>query len=289
MAIELKISRDRLDEQLQISIAKGYDIGKLPQGSAAERQLLLQSFRSWDEFNGRLLEQAFVPVSWRERSPRSQYADLGDITFLSVNVLGPDQAPTLIDLISEKVRKLESLRASLDLFDEGVGVVAASAVGGPSVSAPAAVVPRAIFLVHGRDNAARLQVQRVLEKATPLEVIVLADQPNSGQTIIEKLEGHFENSAFAVILMTADDEGRLKGSADLQSRARQNVILELGYAAAKLGRRNVAILFEDGVEMPSDFHGVGRTLFDSGNGWILEILAEMKVAGIEADLNKLMP
>ncbi len=278
MESRLRISRSRLDDQLQNSIAKGGEISKLPQDSSTERQLLLQSFRSWDEFNRRLLEQAFTPVSWHQVSPKSQYTNVEDITFMPVTVLSDEQVSSLIGLVGEKVRKLESLRASLDLYEEPDEMVNVRL----DSSNPAAV-PEAIFLVHGRDDAARLRVQQVIEKATPLKVVVLANQPNQGQTIIEKLEGHFENSAFAVVLMTADDEGRLKSDTNLQPRARQNVVLELGYAAAKLGRRNIAVLVEDGIEMPSDFHGFGHTPFDSSDGWILKLLGEMNSAGIKID------
>jgi predicted nucleotide-binding protein len=37
-------------------------------------------------------------------------------------------------------------------------------------------------------------------------------------------------------------------------RARQNVLLELGFFLGKLGRPNVRTLYEEGVEIPSDHH-----------------------------------
>jgi predicted nucleotide-binding protein len=202
---------------------------------------------------------------------------------MAIDTLNADQASSLTDLVGEKIRKLESIRASLNLYEEPIGIVE------NQTTAPQGEgVPKAIFLVHGRDTEARLEVQRVLERATSLDVIVLANQPNQGQTIVEKLESHFENSAFAVVLMTADDQGRLKGTADLLLRARQNVILELGYATAKLGRRNIAVLYEDGIEIPSDYLGVGRILFDAGGGWKLRLLGELKSAGIDVDPTKLL-
>jgi predicted nucleotide-binding protein len=75
-----------------------------------------------------------------------------------------------------------------------------------------------------------------------LETIILHEQPNAGQTIIEKVE-RYAGVAFAVVLLTPDDIGAEKGNeSHLRPRARQNVILELGYFLARLGRKHIAAL-----------------------------------------------
>ena len=86
----------------------------------------------------------------------------------------------------------------------------------------------------------------------------------------ENFEAHLSPSAssFAVILMTCDDLGRLnEAGEDDRPRARQNVVLELGFAMGVLGRRRVAILHEDGVELPSDIKGVAYYPLDAGGAW----------------------
>jgi len=50
---------------------------------------------------------------------------------------------------------------------------------------------RQVFVVHGRDNEARLEVSRFIE-AIGLRPIVLHEQASSGMTIIEKIE-HYSN------------------------------------------------------------------------------------------------
>jgi predicted nucleotide-binding protein len=60
---------------------------------------------------------------------------------------------------------------------------------------------------------------------------------------------------FAIVLMTDDDVGSLKG-ADLAPRTRQNVILELGYFLSYLGQQRVCALITPGLETPSDFVGI---------------------------------
>ena len=54
-----------------------------------------------------------------------------------------------------------------------------------------------------------------------------------------------------------DDQGHVAGkSEEIQYRARQNVILELGMVLARLGRPRVAILHKESVELPSDIAGL---------------------------------
>src|SRR5207248_6929906 len=97
-----------------------------------------------------------------------------------------------------------------------------------------------VFVVHGHDEV-RHTVSELITGAG-LQPVMLDGRPNRGRTIIEKLEDH-ANTSFAVVLLTPDDEGRKKGSRRLRPRARQNVILELGYFLARLGRQRVCALY----------------------------------------------
>ena len=54
----------------------------------------------------------------------------------------------------------------------------------------------------------------------------------------------------------------------LSPRARQNVILELGYFIGRLGRDKVCALKKGDVEIPSDFMGV--SLGKHGSKWSVE-------------------
>ena len=93
-----------------------------------------------------------------------------------------------------------------------------------------------------------------------LKPIVLQNLPAAGDTIIEKLEkyiGENGEAGFACVLLTPDDEGHKAGVPSAKKpRARQNVVLELGMVLARLGRRRVAILVNQGVERPSDIDGL---------------------------------
>lgn len=144
-----------------------------------------------------------------------------------------------------------------------------------------------IFVVHGHDEAVRLNVMRIIEKIG-LIPIVLHEQPNQGDTIIEKFEKN-SNVPFAICLWTADDVGKsMNAEQNLLPRARQNVIFETGYFAAKLGRRRVVVLKHESVEIPSDYQGVVYINLDNQGAWILQLGRELKTAGFDIDLNKLI-
>src|SRR6516165_635262 len=85
-----------------------------------------------------------------------------------------------------------------------------------------------VFVVHGHDEGAREGVARFLEKIG-LTAIVLAEQPNRGRTIIEKFVDCAREVGFAVVVLTPDDLGGVATDEAQKSRARQNVIFELGY------------------------------------------------------------
>ncbi|MFV1949401.1 MAG: TIR domain-containing protein [Anaerolineales bacterium] len=71
-------------------------------------------------------------------------------------------------------------------------------------------------------------------------------------------------------------------------RARQNVTFELGFFIGALGRERVCALHKGKVEIPSDFSGVLWIRIDPEGAWQLKLAREIKAAGFEVDLNKLM-
>jgi len=143
---------------------------------------------------------------------------------------------------------------------------------------------RRIFVVHGHDEGARETVARFLMQLG-FEPIILHEQANRGGTVMEKIETHGD-VGFAVVLLTPDDEGCVKGGTP-EPRARQNVLLELGYFLGRLGRDKVCALKRGSVEIPSDFAGVVWESMD-GHGWKQALGRELEAAGHEIDWNKVM-
>jgi hypothetical protein len=157
----------------------------------------------------------------------------------------------------------------------------------PLPRAPNPKNAKRVFIVHGHDDGLKNAVARVVERLG-LEPIILHEQPNKGRTIIEKFLAH-SDVGFAVVLLTPDDMGTKKGGSaeSLKPRARQNVILELGFFLGRLGRERVAAVHDPTVEMPSDYSGVLFIPYDDRGVWSLQLAKEMKEAGLPADMNKL--
>ena len=179
--------------------------------------------------------------------------------------------------LESKFSSLELILSSLEIYPEAPEQTRST----QSVSATGTEV----FVVHGHDHGTKETVARFIEKLG-LEAIVLHEQPSRNMAIIEKFEQH-SDVAFAVVLLTPDDIGYPKSSPDqARPRARQNVVLELGYFTGRLGRGRVCCLVVDDVEIPSDYAGVLYVQIDSSGAWRTTLAKEMKAAGCPVDMNK---
>lgn len=122
---------------------------------------------------------------------------------------------------------------------------------------------KTIFVVHGHDQI-RYQLSHWLTQQK-LGYFFLDDKSDESMTIIQKLEQYAPSAKFVIVLMTADDLGRSKTEIDLKPRARQNVILELGYFIARIGRKKVHVAAHSNIDIPSDWSGVLNSRIINGN------------------------
>jgi len=111
-----------------------------------------------------------------------------------------------------------------------------------------------VFVIHGHNELARLELCEMLSTEFGLHPVVLGQQAGLSRTIIESLEQHAPRCVLAVGLLTADDLS-MKGQ-EPTVRARQNVIFEIGYFCESLGRDRVCLVREESVEPPSDLNGI---------------------------------
>ncbi len=181
--------------------------------------------------------------------------------------------------VEEATARLKYLRKVVD--EKTIAGVTAR----PGRSAPE--TSRRVFLVHGRDERIKEAVARVLQQLD-LQPIILHEQPDRGRTIIEKFED-YADVGFVVVLMTADDLGGPQStpSGSYRPRSRQNVLLEMGFFLGLLGRSRVCVLYEVGVEMPTDYSGVLYKKLDDEGAWRFHLGKEIQAAGIDVDLNQL--
>lgn len=164
----------------------------------------------------------------------------------------------------------------------------------PQATFTPSVANKKIFIVHGHDENSLRDLELFLMKLG-LDPYVLKNNVEGGKTIIEALEHRIVyDSAFGIVLMTPCDIGASKENFEkdktcLRSRARQNVILEMGILIGAIGRSKVAILNKGDVELPSDVNGIiylpfGESLIkDTG----AKIVQHIKSAGIPLDPEKI--
>lgn len=146
--------------------------------------------------------------------------------------------------------------------------------------------PKKVFIVHGHNESIKQTVARTLE-TIGLTPIILSEQPDKGRTVIEKFENEGNDVGFAVVLLTADDKGRKNKARAMQSRARQNVVFEMGYFMAHLRRERVMLLLQPGVEEPSDLKGLVYTSLDKDGAWKYRLVKELREQGYDVSTDSL--
>ncbi|TWP45972.1 hypothetical protein FKR81_37765 [Lentzea tibetensis] len=279
--VTLAVSSEDLEPKLLGREEIGQALLDLPRTTQSEIETFKQQYFEWDDFNVALLEASFKSSGWMTTTPVSDYRSVGaqiiDIRLTkAVPGIPADRIDAVLNDIRAKCGVLRSIANRLEVYprDDSDGQSESLASSGS-----------AIFIVHGHALLLRENVRRFLERVTERQVIVLEDEANQGHDVLEKLLKSAEQAAYAVVLLTGDDEGRKLGDGEWRPRARQNVVLELGLFLGMLGRSKVAALYEGGVEIPSDFAGVVYISLDS-EGWKMKLATELKNAGIEVDLNK---
>lgn len=130
-----------------------------------------------------------------------------------------------------------------------------------------------IFISHGRSNE-WYKIQAYVEKDLHFSTIELAQQPNLGRSILQKLNEESSKCNVAIILMTGDD---LFENGEM--RARENVLHEIGFFQGKLGLDRIVLLHEEGVNIPSNIHGLVYIPFpkDTAEAALGALTRELKV------------
>jgi predicted nucleotide-binding protein len=250
------------------------DVAAVESDSGLERAR--HEYEKWSDYNAELLRRLFD-----DQSIAKEYSSSWGAISIWERPL-QEEGKELRDDIQEKIDKLEGISARLELYPELKGPRTVTAD-----DTPPKAVGRKVFVVHGHDEAAKEKVSSLLRKLK-LEPVILHEQASKGKTIIEKFE-QYADVGFAVVLLTPDDVGSpIEERDQLKPRARQNVILELGFFLGKLGRSKVCALHKGQVEIPSDYEGVIYVPMDEAGAWGLKLGKELKEVGIEVDLNLLV-
>jgi predicted nucleotide-binding protein len=152
-----------------------------------------------------------------------------------------------------------------------------------------------VFVVHGHDDEALQSVKSYLAEIGVNQVI-LQDFEEPGDSLLRRFLKVAEEAAFAVVVLSPDDIGAAlvhydapKGGQNaLRYRARQNVVLELGFFLGKLKDFNKVFVLRKAhrepwpeFEMPSDLAGAIFKDLDQDGRWRSLLKTALVKNGIE--------
>jgi len=165
--------------------------------------------------------------------------------------------------------------------------------GGPSAES----ARNAVFLVHGHDLEIRDDVERHL-RMLGVEPVILSKMGGGSRSLLDRFETLAFQARVAVVLLSGDDVGASRrqyedtdrgGEKTLKFRARENVILALGFFYGKLGWENVFVVQRPpehswpDFERPSDLAGVEFFEMSGDSDWRAELAESLGTAGLLQD------
>lgn len=295
-AAPLVISKERFSELLKAQIEKGKEllgisvpqtsqlnpyVGYMRQGDRVEYEETAQNeffakFNRWHDRNKEIYRSSFeVPNSVYFHDYESQI--WSRIVINDIIKDYKDDIARLINQMQTDIERIDLLRC----------------IAPQPVAAKRPVLPKdnvkekkRVFVVHGHDTNVRNEVE-LFVRSIGYEPIILCKRADIGDTIIEKIEREAKDVCYAIVIYTSCDLGKDKNDADLNPRARQNVVFEHGFMCSHLGRKNVCALLEEGVEQPGDLKGVIYKPLDAAGAWKYSIADEMRAVGLDVDKNKI--
>jgi predicted nucleotide-binding protein len=154
---------------------------------------------------------------------------------------------------------------------------------------------RSVFIVHGHDDVALGEVTAYLREIG-VKPIVLREIEEPEDSLLRRFLRIAEQATFAVVVFSPDDIGASLAHFDapkggekaLRYRARQNVVLELGFFLGKLKDFNKVLVLRSNpgepwpeFEMPSDLAGAIFKEIDQQGRWKNLLRSALMKNGVE--------
>lgn len=117
-----------------------------------------------------------------------------------------------------------------------------------------------IFIGHGGKSRLWMELKDFISDRLHLPYDEFNRTSSAGKSTKERLEEMLDESCFAFLIMTAEDE-----HADQTVHARENVIHEIGLFQGRLGFSKAVVLLEDGCSEFSNIHGITQLRFPKEN------------------------
>lgn len=115
-----------------------------------------------------------------------------------------------------------------------------------------------VFIGHGSSSAWR-ELKEFIQERLELQTDEFNRITVAGYSNKERLSEMLDEASIAFLIMTGEDE-----QPDGESRARENVVHEVGLFQGRLGFERAIVLLEDGCEEFSNITGLGQIRFPKG-------------------------
>jgi len=274
--LEIIVPHDEAREKLSNRIDLGKELTSRAINSKEELENVRKEYFKWNDYNTELLKRLFT-----SEVLSNEYSYFG-VGITSIPLYEPalgEKISKLHEDVGKKIHRLDSIKGRIELIPASVNFI-------NNEKATSTISKSQIFIVHGQDNEAKLEVARFIEKVG-FKPIILNEQASGSKTIIEKIE-EYSDVGFGVVIYTPCDIGaRNKEPITYQGRARQNVVFEHGFLIGKLGRQNVCTLVKGELETPNDISGIVYTSMTTSH-WQLDLAKELRRAGYSIDMNNVI-
>jgi hypothetical protein len=135
---------------------------------------------------------------------------------------------------------------------------------------------KVLFVSHGpKDPSSEAVLTFIQQLSLP---IMEADHTNG---LIDTLEGR-NDMGFVVVMNAAEHVEQGKGAISESSQ------FKLGYCAGKLGIKRMCMMHAPTHPSTGEGHGISHLAVDGNGGWQLHLARQMKRAGMDIDLNRLV-
>ena len=156
------------------------------------------------------------------------------------------------------------------------------------------------IILHKQANLGKTVIEKVEHYSGVSFAIIILEKEDIGSTVditfekiqnamlksgigsmkLEKIQNITEEQKITLYLIGTIFANIVENA---KPRARQNVIFEFGYFMGRLGRLNVRALYQEGVELPSDVHGMLYIPLDNKGEWKRKLACEINASGIKID------
>jgi predicted nucleotide-binding protein len=274
--LELLVNHQEAETKIVDRIKKGKKLLDITIQNPQQLHDAGKEYSKWNDFNKELLKRLFTSEEIFLEYDRYR----GGMGILMREKTLGEKRNDFTENIEDKCHRFDSIIERLELIPESISNTASSAT--QNINSKETNNSQ-IFIVHGHDDSAKLEVARFIEKIG-FEPIILSEQASESKTIIEKIEKYSDVGFGVVIYSPCDVGGKNKDFPELVGRARQNVVFEHGFLIGKLGRSKVCPLVTGNVETPNDISGIAYTSMDSSN-WKIALAKELRTANYSVDMN----